>query len=41
MRLEVMVRKDLEAQVLSVRAQNTGLINLAANKGGIVGVSHE
>jgi hypothetical protein len=41
MRLEVMVRKDLEAQVLSVRAQNTGLINLAANKGGIVGVSRE
>lgn len=37
MRLEVMVRKDLEAKVLSVRAQNTGLINLAANKGGIVG----
>lgn len=37
MRLEVLVRKDLEAQVLSVRAQNTGLINLGANKGGIVG----
>lgn len=37
MRLEVLVRKDLEAQVLSVRAQNTGLVNLAANKGGIVG----
>ena len=37
MRLEVMVRKDLEVKVLSVRAENTGLINLAANKGGIVG----
>jgi len=37
MRLEVLVRKDLEAQVLSVRAQNTGLVNLAANKGGILG----
>ena len=39
MRLEVLVRKDLEAKVLSVRAQNTGLVNLAANKGGIVGTS--
>lgn len=36
MRLEILVRKELEASVLSVRAQNTGLANLAANKGGIV-----
>lgn len=39
MRLEVLVRKDSEAKVLSVRAQNTGLINLGANKGGIVGTT--
>jgi hypothetical protein len=37
MRLEILTRTDLEVSVLSVRAQNTGLVNLAANKGGIVG----
>jgi hypothetical protein len=37
MRLEILARKGLAVKVLSVRAQNTGLVNLAANKGGIVG----
>ena len=36
MRLEILVRRDLEVKVLSVRAQNTGPLG-AANKGGIVG----